>query len=174
MRSINIKINEFQKGKYRNLGGGNRELKKNKIIDTVYIYIINNQKSIDSLADENPDKIYFNKLVKEKSLKFPFVFFIFLSNRIVEYSLWFNEIDKNLFIDNRFDNDMKVMKKYYDLFSKKKNLPKDLIYSLDRLTAAYFSMLAMPYFENGKVLKSARHLSIDINKANIFIQSAKV
>ena len=177
MRSVNLKNNQIQRGYYRNLGGGNRELKKDQVIDAVQIYIIKNQKSIDNLSDSNPDKFYFNKLVKEKSLKFPFVFFVFVSDRLIVYSLWFNEIDKNLLIDNRFDNDMKIMKKYYDLFSKKKKLPKDLVITLDRLAVAYFMILAMPHFEdsdNGKVLRSARHLSIDINKVKVFIQSTLV
>lgn len=174
MRSVKLKNSQIQRGHYRNLGGGNRELKQNKLIDTVLIYIIKNQKSIDNLSDSNPDKVYFNKLVKEKSLKFPFVFFVFVSDRLIVYSLWFNEVNKNLLIDNRLDNDMKIMKKYYDLFSKKKNLPKDFAITLDRLSIAYFMMLAVPYFEdsdNGKVLSAAKYLGIDINKVKIFIQS---
>ena len=174
MRSVNLKNNQIQRGYYRNLGGGDRELKQGRIIDTVLIYIIKNQKSIDNLSDINPDKSYFNKLVKEKSLKFPFVFFVFVSDKHIVYSLWFNEINKNLLIDNRFDNDMKIMKKYYDLFSKNKKLPKDLNINLDRLSLAYFMILALPYFEdsdNGKVIRTAKNLSININKVKIIIQS---
>lgn len=175
MRSIKIKIEQSERGKYRNIGGSDRELKKNTVIDTVQIYIIKNQKSLDSLSDDNPDKFYFKKLLKEKKLKFPFVFFVLVSDRIIVYSLWFNEIDKNLLIDNRYDNDMKIMKKYYELSSKKKKLPKDFVVTLDRLAIAYFMILIEPYFENsdnGKVLRSARHISIDLSKVRVFIQSS--
>ena len=124
MRLVKIKNVPIQKGYYRNIRGGDkREYKQKKKIDTILIYLLKNEKSIDSLLDTNPDKSYMKQLVKDKSLKFPVAFFVFVENNNIEYTLWYNEIDKNMFTDNRLDNDFKIIKQYYKLFlSKKKYL----------------------------------------------------
>lgn len=154
--------------------GGDIKSKKRKtiLLDAVILYLINNKKSIDSLSDENYDKLWMLSKFKKNELVCPCAVFVFESNGIPEHYLWINELNKHYLASSRFNNDMKIMKKFNNYKKNNKKYPKSFSKQLDDITIGYFIMFILPNIKNSKL--QGTNKKIDVDKINMWIMHSSV